>query len=256
MSVNEKMTAIADAIRDKTKGTEKLSLDAMAIEIPKVYDAGKIDERDGFWESFQTPTRRMWTNAFACACWNDYTFYPKYDIVPTGNASSLFRYCGITDFEGRLNECGAILDTSGATNLNNAFGESTVTVLPTIDLSKCTTSTAASGVFSGCRSLTTIRKIIIGETIAILNIFNACSALENITFEGVIGRDIQLHYSPLTIESMKSVISHLKNYKGTDNESTYLVKFSDDCWAALEADSTAPNGTTWKEYVTALGWLF
>lgn len=35
MSVNEKMTAIADAIRTKTNGTEKLTLDDMPIEIDR-----------------------------------------------------------------------------------------------------------------------------------------------------------------------------------------------------------------------------
>ena len=37
MSVNEKMTAIADAIRGKTGKTEPLTLDQMAAEIAKTY---------------------------------------------------------------------------------------------------------------------------------------------------------------------------------------------------------------------------
>lgn len=41
MSLNEKMTAIAAAIREKTGGTDLLSLDAMAAAIPAVYAAGK-----------------------------------------------------------------------------------------------------------------------------------------------------------------------------------------------------------------------
>ena len=41
MSVNEKMTAIADAIREKTGKTETLGLDAMAKSVGEVYDAGK-----------------------------------------------------------------------------------------------------------------------------------------------------------------------------------------------------------------------
>ena len=36
MSVNEKMTAIADAIRDKTGGTEKLTLDDMPKAIAEI----------------------------------------------------------------------------------------------------------------------------------------------------------------------------------------------------------------------------
>lgn len=47
MSVNEKMTAIADNIRAKTGGTEPLTLDGMAESIPEVYSAGQssmVDE--------------------------------------------------------------------------------------------------------------------------------------------------------------------------------------------------------------------
>lgn len=40
-AVNEKMTAIADAIRDKTGGVDKLTLDGMAAAIPLVYGAGE-----------------------------------------------------------------------------------------------------------------------------------------------------------------------------------------------------------------------
>lgn len=47
MSVNSKMTAIADEIRDKTGKTEALNLDQMAESIPEVYKAGQssmVDE--------------------------------------------------------------------------------------------------------------------------------------------------------------------------------------------------------------------
>ena len=47
MSVNEKMTAIADAIREHTGDTGRLCLDAMAESIPNVYKAGQqsmVDE--------------------------------------------------------------------------------------------------------------------------------------------------------------------------------------------------------------------
>jgi hypothetical protein len=53
---------------------------------------------------------------------------------------------------------------------------------------------------------------------------------------------------------MKNIISCLNNYSGTSNEYTYRVVFTDDCWAALEADSIAPTGTTWADYVNSLGW--
>lgn len=78
--------------------------------------------------------------------------------------------------------------------------------------------------------------------------------MENITFEGEIGRSINFSYSPLSVESMKNVIEHLVNYTGTEKELSYTVTFTEACWTKLEADSTAPNGGTWKEYVASLGW--
>ena len=44
MSVNEKMTAIADAIRAKTDSTDTLTLDGMAAAIPAVFAAGESAE--------------------------------------------------------------------------------------------------------------------------------------------------------------------------------------------------------------------
>ena len=41
MSVNEKMTAIADAIREKTGKAETLNLDEMAVGVGEVYEAGR-----------------------------------------------------------------------------------------------------------------------------------------------------------------------------------------------------------------------
>lgn len=43
MRVNEKMTAIADAIREKTGGTDALTLDGMAQAIPAVFAAGEAE---------------------------------------------------------------------------------------------------------------------------------------------------------------------------------------------------------------------
>ena len=45
MSIHEKMTAIADAIRDKTGESEPLTLDGMAQAIPDVYAAGKATSK-------------------------------------------------------------------------------------------------------------------------------------------------------------------------------------------------------------------
>lgn len=179
----------------------------------KVYDAGKKAEYDAFWDAFQGATRRRWASAFQNASWNDITFYPKYDLIISGDASSLFRYCGITDLESRLNECSVILDTSECTSLNSGFGESkTLTTIPPIDVTKCTASGATHGMFAGCTSLKTIRKFIVSEEGQFPNTFQNCPLLENIVFEGVIGQNISFESSTkLTRASIESIITHLSD---------------------------------------------
>ena len=174
------------------------------------YEDGKKAEYNAFWDSYQNAKRKNWSNAFQDKSWNDTTFFPKYDIKPVGIASALFRYCGITDLEGRLNECGVILDTSGAT-LNCAFGESTITRAPTIDVTNCKAASDTNGLFSGCVSLKSIKKIIIDETIPFnATAFGNCPALEDITFEGTIGCDIDFRScKQLTKESIMSIVNHL-----------------------------------------------
>lgn len=178
----------------------------------KGYTDGKQDERNAFWDAFQTPTRKDWIRAFQDASWNDNTFYPKHDIAPKGDASSLFRYCGITDLEGRLDECGVVLDTSRATNLNNAFAQSTLTVIPPLDMSSCTAAGALNGTFSGCTSLKTIRKIIISinSNAETADAFTYCLELENVTFEGEIGLSFNFRLSSkLSYNSIRSIVNAL-----------------------------------------------
>lgn len=208
------------------------------------FEEGKQAERDAFWDAFQTAPRVVWSGAFQNSCWNDDTFYPKYDLIPTGSAQSLFRYCGITDLEKRLEECGIILDTSEATSLNCGFGESDLTVIPTINLTKCTTSGATHGLFSGCYPLKTIRKIIVSEMTMFSSSFLNCRMLENITFEGVIGSDIDFNTcTKLTEASIRSIIEHLSDT--ASGKTLTLSKVAvDNAYGWYIGDSFAPGSSS------------
>lgn len=177
------------------------------------YDEGRQAERDAFWDAFQGANRRHWENAFQDKSWNDTTFFPKYDIKPNNQiAGALFRYCGITDLEGRLNECGVTLDTSGATSLNNAFAESLLTTVPALDIRNCVASNAFTSAFAGCRSLKTIRKIITNAGILYDRVFQNCPLLKNITFEGVIGQNIDFSScTKLSWDSITSTVNALSD---------------------------------------------
>ena len=217
--------------------------------------AGIQSEYDRFWDAFQRKGQQTYyAYAFAFSGWAQENFYPKYDMVPT-NASFMFWNSYIQNLAQRLRDCGVILDTSNATNLATFAAGSSISVAPELSF---VSAVNATNVFGSCYALVEIEKIILGEdgNLTFTNWFNECTKLATITFEGVIGQDINFQWSPLSVDSMKSVITHLKNYGGTPGAGTKTVKFTEACWTAREADSTAPDGNTWRDYVeTTLGWL-
>jgi hypothetical protein len=124
-----------------------------------------------------------------------------------------------------------------------------------LDISKITSSTHSQEIFAGDINLRTIEELTVAETTPFSLTFNRCDALQNITIEGVIGRSISFPHSPLSVESMKSIITHLKDYSGTDKEYTYTLTLSSTSKTALEAEgATSPNGNTWLEYLDDIGW--
>jgi len=185
----------------------------------KVYEAGQQAEYDRFWDEYQRKTRTSWDYAFYGIGWNDETYKPKHPIV--GSIPSTFR-------GGKFTNTLVQIVVTGSTA--NAFNSSDVATIPSIDLTEAT-STATC--------------------------FNNASKLVDVTFVGTIPTTVNLQFaSGLSVASMKSAILHLANYAGTANANVNSLYFTDDCWAALEADSTAPDGGTWKNYVHSLGWSY
>ena len=230
-------------------------LQKIAENEQKVYEAGKTKEWNDFWDAYQDGgTRTSYMYAFSHPNWNDVTFKPKYDIKPTGKANSMFYNARITNLKTLLDEIGVQLDTSGVTDAGSMFYITHTDCIPTIDLTGCDNivNTFAN---TYCP---TIEKIILRDdgTQTYNQPFLNYSDLKNIVIEGVIGKGFSMaQCSKLTVDSMKSVIAALKNYVGTEYESTYKLTLHDNAWNRLEASGSAPNGSTWKEYVqTVLGW--
>lgn len=218
--------------------------------IDTVYEAGQKAEYDRFWDEYQqNGTRTSYALAFAGTGWNTETFKPKYPLT-VSYGFEMFRQCG------ELDASIIDIDFTNNTSFSNFARQGMVIRFGVMNFTGC--NSAQSYTFYDCAFLETIEKMIFkndGTTnFTSSSNFQGCYQLKNITVEGVIGLSIDFTWSPLTVESMKSVINALKNYSETDKEHSYSVKFKDDCWAALEADSTAPNGDTWKNYVFSLGW--
>ncbi len=252
MSVNEKMTAIADNIRSKTGGTEALTLDDMASGVNEVYEAGKKEEYNEFWDSFQNNGSRLdYRRAFAGNSWSPSIFKPKYPIKPT-NAEQMFYLstyltCDITEVSD--------IDFSSSTNLLQTFQNFYGNRIGVLDTRKATNIT---NMVVNCSRLVTIDKIIVGENLPSTLSFNNDSRLENVTIEGILVRSVNAAACPLTVASMKSIISALKDYAGTDSEYTYTGTFKASAFNALEFEGATAeyNGVacTWAELIDNKKW--
>lgn len=192
MSIAEKLTKVAE-------------------NVPKVYEAGKKSEYDRFWDEFQQNGNRTdYNTAFRSAGWTVDNFKPKYDIVPVGNTNSMFVASKINaDLVEILEKQGIVLDFSKVTMLGSGFQNSKFTRIGEINCSSFT-ATGTTYLFSGCTALKVIDKIIINENIALTSWFNSCSALEEIRFDGTIGKSLDIHWSTkLSFESLASIVGAL-----------------------------------------------
>ena len=225
---------------------------------------GKQAEYDAFWDNFQhNGELSQYAMAFGglsnvVNCWNNNNWKPKYDFLLAGNNNQMFMASNIEgDMVECLDEWGITFNTRECSQINQMFKGSLFTRLGELDFTKMVRQTwAFSEVFMNMANLVTIDKIKSDTPISgFSKLFDNCTALKNITFDCIIeGASISFLWSPLSVESMKNIILHLQNYAGTNKEFLYTVSFNSTCWDALEADSSAPDGGTWQEYVFKLGW--
>ena len=97
-------------------------------DFDEVHESGKQEQHDEFWNKLQRNGKlENYSNVFAGA-WLPSMFYPKYNMTPTrtdnmfGTFDNAYNmYEPVLDLVERLNECGVVLDTSKATNVNDTF---------------------------------------------------------------------------------------------------------------------------------------
>ena len=200
----------------------------------EVYEKGKKDEYDKFWDAFQNaengvPKRTNYNYAFQNGGFNFDNFYPKYDIVPVGAYGTQMFYnwkVAVGKYVGslsqRFKECGVILDTSQCTNLGLCFAYGGFTEIPTIDLSNLTQ--ASGQIFAyNYNYLKTIEKIIISEnTVISANWFTEDTGLENLTIEGTIGKS-GFNVSACTKLSGASIVSIIEALSTTTSGLTVTL---------------------------------
>lgn len=247
------LTDIADAIRAATSTTDTIKI----TDVPAKIGAIALGVyNDGFWDDFQENGERTnYDDAFSSDLWTDEIFTPKYPMNCT-SASGMFRGSKITTIpEG-------MLDTTNCEVMGFFARDSAFVKLPRIVIgANCK---IALQLFLNSTNLLEIETLAIfgssyengGMMTNATNLFYGCSSLEKITIEGEIFFDINFKWTTkLSVASMQSVITHLKNCADTDEALTHTVTFSSDCWAKLDEEgATAPGDVTWRAYVANLGW--
>lgn len=231
-----------------------------------VYEAGKKARDAEWWDTYLAQMRagKPSNYLFAGAGWNRDTFYPTQDIVITSNATALFNRFSwnvnpMLDLTQRLEECGvkAEIDCSQAAAASDMFYYAWITRVPTLKLNGTKYSSLTS-MFQNSKMVTVDELIIRDDgTNTFANTFTGCTALKNVKFTGVIGRSISFSDCPLSVESLKSIITCLKDYTGS-SEYSYTLTLKSSAFSVLEAEGATAeyNGVvcTWAELVDNKKW--
>jgi hypothetical protein len=184
---------------------------------------GKKAEYEAFWDSYQQQgNKNSYYQAFANGHWNNSTYNPKHPIVCSADANSgqyvFYNFKRLKSTKKPI-EC---------------------------------RNTSLTYMFRACNDLVEIPLLKLENILDFSNTFHTCNSLTDITIDGDIDKTINFNWSPLSVASMKSVITNLVPYTGDDSAKP-TVKFNTDCWSALNADSISPDGeSTWQDYVTTV----
>jgi hypothetical protein len=83
-----------------------------------------------------------------------------------------------------------------------------------------------------------------------------CTSLRNLTIEGKIGTSFSASDSPLSVESVKSIMTALVNYKDTENEGKYTLTLNDECKTVMaqQGQLTEFGNKTYDAYIADIGW--
>ena len=150
-------------------------------------EIGKQTEYDRFWDNAQDfGNRNVYTNAFGGGLWNDETFKPKYDIVPT-DSLAMFELTDIVDLVGVLEKQGVTLDFSNSTRSTNMFDYAKTKYIGIVD----TRSMADLNRTFSRSAVVSIQGLILRDdgSQTFSNILQSCPYLEHMPVEGVIGKN-------------------------------------------------------------------
>lgn len=222
---------------------------SVAIDAQEEFLADKPQTHyDIFWDAYQyNGTKKGYNYTFAGSGWNDETFKPKYDIIPT-STYHMFSQTSITDLVAALERANITFDMSKDITSQYFIQDSSyLTRLPVLDLRG---KSNINYFIYNATALQRIDKIILkdnGSQKFNNYSFNNIPKLEHIIFEGVIGQNnFDIHWSTLLDkESIESIINCLSTTTSgltvTLSQTAIDNAFTSEEWEVLEA--TKPNWT-------------
>lgn len=216
---------------------------------PNAFEEGRVEGRKDVWDDIlDSGARTNMRKAFAY--WGATEISPPYRITAE-------------DFSEAFRDCLKLKTIDWSKFVEKPYGTCYMAFhnclnLESVDIVLSPTANPPesfySNTFNGCEALESIKQLGVTENMAFSLTFNSCKNLSSLTVDGVIGKTINLKSCPLDLESAKSVITHLKNFIGTDGAWKQTVYFSDYTWGELNSDT---SGTIWGKYISdTLGWNF
>lgn len=236
MSISSTFETIADAVYEKgvAQGMNELEL-----KLTRNY------------------SRKNYMGAFLEADWTGYEF--SQPVCPrTGVEKMFYSYAG-TSLPTPI-DCSGLSVNESAIYYRSMFEwANKLEEIPDIGLPAIPYYTST---YYHCTNLKKIAVIRCTKNAVFSGAFVDCVSLSEFEIEGEIGTTFDCSYSPLSVKTMISILSHLFNYKSTSNAHKYSVLFKSSCWTTLN-NSTTPKkeGLTttdmsWEEYVESIGWAY
>lgn len=253
------LKSLADKFRSKLSTTAKINPQDFESRVDEVYNKGKQEEYDAFWDAFQrNGNRRNYGYAFFDG-WTNANFAPKYDIIAElGYSSYMFSQSKIsgslkTILENQGVTLSFIQPSGGGKGANSFFYFCSFTELPVLDFSMASGNTALKDTFGKCERLETIEKLVMPTSCTGYGTgtFNYDNKLETINFEGTIKYSLDFKYCPLSADSVNNILNHLDTttYSGTrtitlktTSKTAYNDKYSD--WDERIAQLTTSGNWT------------
>lgn len=211
------------------------------------FEAGRQAEHDAFWDNFQYGSdgkqKTYLAYFFAGQGWSDRNFRPKYDIRPVGTAPGMFRHSYVANLKQILIDCGVVLDTSQATNLQYAFGYGAFTKMPKIDMSL---STNNDGIFVDV-PVVEIDEIVVSTKTTFTATSFRCKNLKHMPVSGVIAQN-NFNVSACTLLDKVSITS-IVNALSTSTSGLTVTLSNAAVNTAFETSAGAADGATSAEWL-------